>query len=65
VLALWFDAAGVVGRRVHWALHGAIGAATVMFQRSRCSTEVSCCCAGPRGDRTRMFIGFSIALVGR
>ncbi len=31
VLALWFEAAGVVGRGIDWTLHGAVGAATVVF----------------------------------
>jgi DNA segregation ATPase FtsK/SpoIIIE, S-DNA-T family len=64
VLALWFDAAGVVGRGVHWALHGAIGAATVVFPALALYWGVLLLRGTAEDDRTRMFIGFSIALVG-
>jgi S-DNA-T family DNA segregation ATPase FtsK/SpoIIIE len=64
VLALWFDAAGVVGRGVDWALHGAIGAATVVFPVLALYWGVLLLRGTAEDDRTRMFIGFSIALVG-
>ena len=64
VLALWFDAAGVVGRGVDWALHGAIGAATVVFPVLAFYWGVLLLRGTVEDDRTRMFIGFSIALIG-
>ena len=64
VLALWFDAAGVVGRGVDWALHGAIGAATVVFPVLALYWGVLLLRGTVEDDRTRMFIGFSIALIG-
>ncbi|HSD48344.1 MAG TPA: DNA translocase FtsK 4TM domain-containing protein [Actinomycetota bacterium] len=64
VLALWFDAAGVVGRGVRWALHGGIGAATVVFPLIALYWGVLLLRGTAEDDRTRMFIGFSIAFVG-
>ncbi len=64
VLALWFDAAGVVGRGVDWVLHGAIGAATVVFPVLAFYWGVLLLRGTVEDDRTRMFIGFSIALIG-
>ncbi|HEU4526535.1 MAG TPA: DNA translocase FtsK 4TM domain-containing protein [Actinomycetota bacterium] len=64
VLALWFDAAGVVGRGVDWALHGAIGAATAVFPVLAFYWGVLLLRGTVEDDRTRMFIGFSMALIG-
>ena len=64
VLALWFDAAGVVGRGIDWALHGAIGAATVVFPVLALYWGILLLRGTAEDDRTRMFIGFAIALLG-
>ncbi|HET9722854.1 MAG TPA: DNA translocase FtsK 4TM domain-containing protein, partial [Actinomycetota bacterium] len=64
VLALWFDAAGVVGRGVRWGLHGGIGAATVVFPLLALYWGILLLRGTAEDDRTRMFIGFGVALVG-
>jgi S-DNA-T family DNA segregation ATPase FtsK/SpoIIIE len=64
VLALWFDAAGVVGRGIDWALHGTIGAAAVVFPVLALYWGVLLLRDAAEGERVRMFIGFAIALVG-
>jgi len=64
VLALWFDAAGVAGRGVHWTLHGAVGAATVVFPLLALYWGVLLLRGTAEDDRTRMFIGFALGLVG-
>ena len=63
VLALWFEAAGVVGRGIDWALHGAIGIAAVAFPMLALYWGILLLRGTAEDDRARMFIGFCIALV--
>ncbi len=63
VLALWFRAAGVVGRGIDWALHGAIGGATLAFPVLALYWGVLLLRGTAEGERARMFIGFALALV--
>jgi len=64
VLALWFEAAGVVGRGIDWALHGAVGIAAMAFPALALYWGVLLLRGSAEGERVRMFIGFAIALVG-
>ncbi|HEU4355575.1 MAG TPA: DNA translocase FtsK 4TM domain-containing protein [Actinomycetota bacterium] len=64
VLALWFDAAGVVGRGVRWTLRGGIGAATVIFPLLALYWGILLLRGTAEDERTRMFIGFVMAFVG-
>ncbi len=64
VLALWFEAAGVVGRGIDWALHGAVGIAAMAFPVLALYWGVLLLRGTAEGERVRMFLGFLIALVG-
>ncbi len=64
VLALWFDAAGVVGRGITVAAHGAAGAAAVTVPILALYWGVLLLRGTAEEDRVRMFIGFAIAVVG-
>ncbi len=64
ILALWFSAAGVVGRGVAVALHGTIGAAAVAFPVLALYWGILLLRGTAEEDRVRMFIGFVIALAG-
>jgi S-DNA-T family DNA segregation ATPase FtsK/SpoIIIE len=64
VLALWFDAAGVVGRGIDWGLRGATGIAAMAFPVLALYWGVLLLRGTAEDDRVRMFIGFAIALVG-
>ncbi|HEX9123305.1 MAG TPA: DNA translocase FtsK 4TM domain-containing protein [Actinomycetota bacterium] len=64
VLAVWFDAAGVVGRGITVLLHGAVGVAAVTFPVLALYWGVLLLRGTVEEDRVRMFIGFAIALVG-
>jgi S-DNA-T family DNA segregation ATPase FtsK/SpoIIIE len=64
ILALWFDAAGVVGAGIGWALRGSIGIAAMAFPIFALYWGVLLLRGTAEDDRTRMFIGFAIALVG-
>ncbi len=64
ILALWFEAAGVVGRGIDWFLHGAIGIGAVVFPVLALYWGILLLRGTAEDDRVRMFIGFAIALVG-
>jgi DNA segregation ATPase FtsK/SpoIIIE, S-DNA-T family len=64
VLALWFGSAGPVGRATQWGLRGAIGAAAVVFPVVALYWGILLLRGTAEDDRTRMLIGFAIALVG-
>jgi S-DNA-T family DNA segregation ATPase FtsK/SpoIIIE len=64
ILALWFHAAGVVGRGIDWTIRGAVGAATVVFPLLALYWGILLLRGTAEDDRIRMFIGFAIALVG-
>ena len=64
VLALWFEAAGVVGRGIDWALHGAVGIGAVAFPVLALYWGILLLRGTAEGDRVRMFIGFTIAFIG-
>ncbi|HZD78446.1 MAG TPA: DNA translocase FtsK 4TM domain-containing protein [Actinomycetota bacterium] len=64
VLALWFDAAGVVGRGISVLAHGALGIAAVTFPVLALYWGVLLLRSAAQGERVRMFIGFAIALAG-
>ena len=64
MLALWFQAAGVVGRGIDFLLHGTIGAAAVVFPVLALYWGVLLLRGTVEDVRVRMFIGFVVALVG-
>jgi len=64
VLALWFDAAGPVGRGISFLVHGAIGGWAVAFPVIALYWGVLLLRGAVEGERVRMFIGFAIAVVG-
>jgi S-DNA-T family DNA segregation ATPase FtsK/SpoIIIE len=64
VLALWFEAAGPVGRGLDWLLHASIGVAAVAFPVIAVYWGVVLLRGSAEGTRARMFIGFAIAFVG-
>ena len=64
ILALWFSAAGVVGRWVAVALHGTLGAAAVAFPVLALYWGILLVRGTAEEDRVRMFIGFVIAFAG-
>ncbi len=64
ILALWFSAAGVIGRGISVTLHGAIGAAAVAFPALTLYWGILLIRGTAEEDRVRMFIGFVIALAG-
>ncbi|GIV00235.1 MAG: hypothetical protein KatS3mg014_1850 [Actinomycetota bacterium] len=64
VLALWFDAAGVVGRGIAWTLRGAVGLAAAAFPLLALYWGVLLLRGTAEDERPRMGIGFGVALVG-
>ena len=64
ILALWLDAAGVVGRGIDWALRGSIGIAAIVFPVFALYWGIVLLRDAAEGERVRMFIGFAIAFVG-
>jgi S-DNA-T family DNA segregation ATPase FtsK/SpoIIIE len=64
VLAVWFDAAGPVGRGISFLAHAAIGGWALTFPVIALYWGVLLLRGTAEGDRVRMFIGFTIALVG-
>jgi DNA segregation ATPase FtsK/SpoIIIE, S-DNA-T family len=64
ILGLWFDAAGPVGRGLDWLLHGAFGAAAVVFPILALWWGLVLLRGTAEQDRLRMFIGFAIAMLG-
>ncbi len=64
ILALWFHAAGVVGRGIDWTIRGAVGVATMVFPLLALYWGILLLRGTAEDDRIRMFIGFAIALVG-
>ncbi len=63
-LALWFDAAGVLGRGIAWVLRGAIGLAAAVVPLLALYWGVVLLRGVAGQERPRMAIGFGIALVG-
>jgi S-DNA-T family DNA segregation ATPase FtsK/SpoIIIE len=63
-LALWLDGAGVAGRGLEVLLRGAIGVAAAAFPVLALYWGVLLLRGTASGQRTRMFIGFCIALLG-
>jgi S-DNA-T family DNA segregation ATPase FtsK/SpoIIIE len=63
-LAVWFDAAGVVGHGIDVALHAAVGSAAVAFPIIALYWGVLMLRHSIAEQRARMFIGFAIAVVG-
>ena len=63
ILALWFHAAGIVGRGVSVLLHGSVGVAAVAFPLIALYWGVLLIRGTVEEDRVRMFIGFLIASV--
>jgi DNA segregation ATPase FtsK/SpoIIIE, S-DNA-T family len=64
VLGLWFEAAGPVGRALDWLLHATFGVAAVAFPVLALYWGILLLRGTAEQDRLRMFIGFSLALVG-
>lgn len=64
VLAVWFEAAGPVGRGISFLVHGAIGGWAVAFPVIALYWGVLLLRDAVEGERVRMFIGFAIAVVG-
>ena len=63
VLALWFQAGGIAGRGVAFALHGAVGGSGVVFPVLALYWGILLIRGTAEEDRVRMFIGFAIAVV--
>jgi S-DNA-T family DNA segregation ATPase FtsK/SpoIIIE len=63
ILALWFHAAGIVGRGVSVLLHGSVGVAAVVFPALALYWGVLLIRGTVEEDRVRMFIGFLLAAV--
>jgi S-DNA-T family DNA segregation ATPase FtsK/SpoIIIE len=63
ILALWFHAAGIVGRGVSVLLHGSVGVAAVAFPALALYWGVLLIRGTVEEDRVRMFIGFLLAAV--
>jgi S-DNA-T family DNA segregation ATPase FtsK/SpoIIIE len=63
ILALWFHAAGIVGRGVSVLLHGSVGVAAVAFPVLALYWGVLLIRGTVEEDRVRMFIGFLLASV--
>ena len=63
-LALWFDAAGMLGRGIDWTLRATIGVAAAAFPVLALSWGVVLLRGGAEAERPRMAIGFAIAIVG-
>jgi len=64
ILALWFDAAGVLGRGIEWSLRATMGAAAVSFPLLALYWGVLLLRGTVEEERPRMAIGFAIALAG-
>ncbi|MGQ0670936.1 MAG: DNA translocase FtsK 4TM domain-containing protein, partial [Actinomycetota bacterium] len=64
VLALWLDSAGVAGRGIAVALHGAVGAAAMVFPVLALYWGVVLLKGAAEDARARMLIGFTFALIG-
>jgi S-DNA-T family DNA segregation ATPase FtsK/SpoIIIE len=64
VLALWFEAAGPVGEGVDWLLRASIGVAAAVFPVVALFWGVVLLRGRPEDERVRMFIGFTLAVVG-
>jgi S-DNA-T family DNA segregation ATPase FtsK/SpoIIIE len=64
VLGLWFDAAGPVGEFLTWSLRGLLGVAAVAFPILGIYWGLVLLRDTAREDRLRMFIGFSVLLLG-
>jgi DNA segregation ATPase FtsK/SpoIIIE, S-DNA-T family len=64
VLGLWFEAAGPVGEFLTWSLRGAFGVAAVAFPILGIYWGLVLLRDTAREDRVRMFIGFSLLLLG-
>ncbi|MDP9242510.1 MAG: DNA translocase FtsK [Actinomycetota bacterium] len=63
-LALWFDAAGVAGRAITYAIRGSVGVAAMTFPILALYWGVLLLRGTAEEDRVRMFIGFAIAVAG-
>ena len=63
MLALWFDAAGVVGRAVSVALHASVGTAAVVVPIAALYWGILLVRGTAEEDRVRMSIGFAVAVV--
>jgi len=63
-LALWFSAAGVVGRGIEWAARGAVGVAAIVVPILALYWGVLLLRDTVAEDRTRMFIGFALVVGG-
>ena len=64
VLSVWFDAAGLLGRGLTWALRGLLGVAAITFPLVGLYWGVVLLRDIAREDRVRMFIGFSVFGLG-
>jgi S-DNA-T family DNA segregation ATPase FtsK/SpoIIIE len=63
MLAIWFDAAGVVGRGVSTALRATVGAVAVVTPVLALYWGVLLVRGTAEEDRVRMFVGFALALL--
>jgi S-DNA-T family DNA segregation ATPase FtsK/SpoIIIE len=63
-LALWFSAAGVVGRGIEWVARGAVGVAAIVVPILALYWGVLLLRDTVAEDRTRMFIGFALVVGG-
>jgi S-DNA-T family DNA segregation ATPase FtsK/SpoIIIE len=61
-LALWFSAAGVVGRGIEWVARGAVGVAAIVVPILALYWGVLLLRDTVAEDRTRMFIGFALVV---
>ncbi len=64
VLSLWFGSAGPAGHAISWLLHGAFGAAAVIFPVVGVYWGVRLLRDAAAEERLRMFIGFAVLTVG-
>ncbi|HEY2802354.1 MAG TPA: DNA translocase FtsK 4TM domain-containing protein, partial [Actinomycetota bacterium] len=63
-LALWFSAAGVVGRGIEWVARGAVGVTAIVVPILALYWGVLLLRDTVAEDRTRMFIGFALVVGG-
>jgi S-DNA-T family DNA segregation ATPase FtsK/SpoIIIE len=63
-LAVWFDAAGVVGHGINVVLHAAVGSAAVTFPIVALYWGMLLLRGAADEQRVRMFLGFVIAAIG-
>jgi S-DNA-T family DNA segregation ATPase FtsK/SpoIIIE len=63
-LALWFSAAGVVGRGIEWVARGSVGVAAIVVPILALYWGVLLLRDTVAEDRTRMFIGFALVVGG-